>query len=329
MKREVKIGIFAVTMLVCAWAGIRFLSGIDIFSRNVDYYAAYDQINGVQAASPIMIKGVKVGSVSDISFDEKTNNVVLRFTVKRQYRIPTNSEAKIYSNGIMGSKAIEIILGDNRQMLVEGDTIPASRDRDIMDVAGSELEFFKQKVSQIVADLSRTMNNLNSIMESNATYINGTMGHLNSITANVDGLLLSERNNLQGAVDNLSRFTTMLGRNSARMDSIIGNTDRFTRELAEADVARNLDSTLVALNATIAKINSGDGTLGLLLNDKHLYESLNQAGDNLASLLADVENNPKRYVHFSLFGRSDKRDAKQAQKAVVRAERDSLKRADK
>src|SRR5574344_1441127 len=111
MKREIKIGIFAVTMLVCAWAGIRFLSGIDIFSRNVDYYAAYDQINGVQAASPIMIKGVKVGSVSDISFDEKTNNVVLRFTVKRQYRIPTNSEAKIYSNGIMGSKAIEIILG--------------------------------------------------------------------------------------------------------------------------------------------------------------------------------------------------------------------------
>ena len=109
MKREVKIGIFGVTMIIAAWAGIRFLS------RNSVYYAAYDQINGVQAASPIMMKGVKIGTVTGISFDpQRSDNVVLQFTIKRQYHIPTDSEAKIYSNGLMGGKAIEINYGTAR-----------------------------------------------------------------------------------------------------------------------------------------------------------------------------------------------------------------------
>ena len=105
MRREVKIGIFGVTMIIAAWAGIRFLKGFDIFSRNSVYYAAYDQINGVQAASPIMMKGVKIGTVTGISFDpQRSDNVVLQFTVKRQYHIPIDSEAKIYSNGLMAER---------------------------------------------------------------------------------------------------------------------------------------------------------------------------------------------------------------------------------
>ena len=123
MKREVKIGIFGVTMIIAAWAGIRFLKGFDIFSRNSVYYAAYDQINGVQAASPIMMKGVKIGTVTGISFDpQRSDNVVLQFTIKRQYHIPTDSEAKIYSNGLMGGKAIEITYGTAHTYLQKGDS---------------------------------------------------------------------------------------------------------------------------------------------------------------------------------------------------------------
>ncbi|MEI3553521.1 MAG: MlaD family protein [Alistipes senegalensis] len=121
MKREAKIGIFAVAMLIAAWAGIRFLKGFDIFSRNSVYYAAYDQINGVQTASPIMMKGVKIGTVTGISFDPgRSDNVVLQLTVKRQYRIPTDSEAKIFSNSLMGSKAIEITYGSAHTYLEKG-----------------------------------------------------------------------------------------------------------------------------------------------------------------------------------------------------------------
>ena len=100
MKREAKIGLFAVAMICAAWAGIRFLKGFDVFGRNVEYYAVYDRVNGVQTASPIMVKGVKIGTVSAITFDpSRSDEVVLQFTIKRSYRIPTDSEAKIVSNG--------------------------------------------------------------------------------------------------------------------------------------------------------------------------------------------------------------------------------------
>ena len=212
MKREVKIGIFAVAMIGVAWAGIRFLKGFDIFSRNVEYYAAYDQINGVQTASPIMMKGVKIGSVTRLSFDPaRSDKVVLQFTIKRQYRIPTDSEAKIFSNGLMGAKAIEITYGTADTYLQKGDTLRSSRDRDLMDMAGSELDFFKQKVSQLTTDLSRTLENLNGLMETNADNIAGTLGNLNSVTGDMAEILSAEKNSLKSALDNLSKFSDMLG----------------------------------------------------------------------------------------------------------------------
>ena len=190
MKREVKIGIFAVVMIVAAWAGIRFLQGLDIFSRNAVYYAVYDQVSGIQAASPIMLKGVKVGTVTGISFDpRRSDNVVLQFTIKRQYRIPTDSEAKIFSDGFMGGKAIEIVYGKASEYLEKGDTLRSVRGLDLMDMAGSELEFFKQKISQVTADLSRTLNNLNLLMESNTQSINGTLRHLDAMTGDLADLL--------------------------------------------------------------------------------------------------------------------------------------------
>ena len=249
MRREVKIGIFAVLMIGALWAGIRFLKGFDIFSRNAVYYAAYDQVDGVQNASPILIRGVKVGAVTDISFDPSIGNeVVLQLTIQRKYRIPSNSEARIYSNSIMGAKAIEIALGDAGTYLQSGDTLCSSRSKGLMDMAGSELEFFKQKMSQVVGDLSRTMDNLNLIMEQNAANIEGTMSHLNSITGSVNGMLLSQRANLESAVANLTRFSEMLGENSPRMDSIILNLSNFTDQIQRENLAGALDSTLMNLN---------------------------------------------------------------------------------
>lgn len=328
MKREVKIGIFAVAMIGCAWAGIRFLSGFDIFSRNVDYYAAYDQINGVQTASPVMIKGVKVGSVTGISFEpSRSSNVVLKLTVKKQYGIPENSEAKIFSSSIMGAKAIEIDLGSSPVMLEKGDTIRASRDRDMMDVAASELDFFKQKVSQLTGDLSRTLAGIDALIEDNRGSIQTMTAHLNSISGSVDGLLASEGEALRSALRSLTEFSQMLGRNTERVDSIVDHVDRFTGELADAGIVRRLDKSLTELNDVLGKIDRGDGTLGKLLNDGELYGSLEEASANLSALLADLKANPKRYVHFSLFGRSDNKDRREQERTAERARKDSLRQA--
>lgn len=332
MKREVKIGVFAVAMILAAWAGIRFLKGFDIFGRNTVYYAAYDQIAGVQAASPVQMQGVKIGTVTGITLDpRRSDKVILQLTIKRQYLIPEDSEAKIISSSLMGAKAIEIIYGASSEYLEAGDTLRSGRDRDLMDMAGSELDFFKQKFSRIADDLLRTLDNVNLLLEENATNISGTLGNLNSVSGDVAELLETEKEHLHSAVQNLSAFADMLGENAPRVDSIVGSLNEVTAQLAEADFARRLSESVATLDDLLGRIESGDGSLGLLLNDRALYDSLTMASGNLASLLADLQEYPGRYVHFSLFGRdpekmkakADRRAAREAGKQF----KDSLRRA--
>lgn len=330
MKREVKIGVFAVAMICAAWIGIRFLQGLDIFSRNVEYYAAYDQINGVQTASPVMMKGVKIGTVTGVQFDPQVSDkVVLQLTVKRTYRIPTDSEAKIFSDGLMGNKAIEIIYGSADSYLKDGDTLRSSRNRDLMDMAGSELDFFKQKIAQVTADLSRTLENLNRLLENNEGSISGTLTHLNDITGDMADVLSAEKNNLRAAVDNLAAFSEMLGQNAPRIDSIVGSVNRLTAQLSEEEFARRLTESVEGLNALMARIEGGEGTLARLLDDPALYDSLTVASGNLAALLADLKEYPGRYVHFSLFGRDPEKMKAKAERKAARLEEKKAKEAEK
>ncbi len=332
MKREVKIGIFAVAMLGAAWAGIRFLSGFDIFSRNAEYYAAYDQINGVQNASPVMMKGVKIGSVTGIAFDPaRSDKVLLQLTIKRQYRIPEDSEAKIFSNGLMGNKAIEIIYGTSTDYLRSGDTLRAGRDRDLMDVAGSELDFFKQHFSKIATELTATLENLNGLLERNAGNIDGTLNHLNEISGDMASVLNDRKADLQRSIAEFAEFAQMLGDNSPKVDSLIGNLNRFSAQLTDEQIVARLGTAVDELSALMARIDRGDGTMGRLMNDPALYESLDEAVGNLSALLADVKQYPGRYVHLSVFGRNpEKMKAKadrKAAKAAEKARRDSLEQA--
>lgn len=323
MKREVKIGIFAVAMLLCAWGGIRFLSGIDLLSRNCVYYAVYDRINGVQAASPIIVNGVKVGTVTGISFDPaRSRKVVLELTVRRRYAIPSDSQAAIRSDGLLGGKAIDITLGSSPEPLRNRDTIRSEYGADLMDIAGSELEFVKQKITQVVTDMSTTLNNLNRLLEENNESISGTVRNLNSISGNLDAVLSDKRESLSAMIDGLSEFSETLGQNSQKIDSMITGLSRFSTALADSNLGENLAGTAEQLNELLGKINDGDGSVGMLLNDHRLYTSLSEASGNLSKLLADLKEHPSRYVHFSLFGRSERKEAE-------RMRRDSIKAAEK
>lgn len=322
MKREIKIGIFALSMLLAAWVGIRFLKGFDIFSRNAEYYASYDRIDGVQNASPIMMRGVKIGTVTGIAFDPaRSDKVTLRLTVGKRYRIPSDSEAKIVSDGLLGGKAIELLFGSSERMLVPGDTLLSGRDRDLMDMAGSELDFFKQKFALLTADLSRTLGNLNALMETNARSIAGTMDNLRSMTGDMAEVMHAERDNLKRAVEGLAAFSETLGANAGRVDSIVGNLDRLTGQLADERLAERFAATADNLNELLDKLNGDEGSMGRLMNDPALYESLTRTSDNLAALLADFKQYPARYVHLSLFGRNPDKMKARADRKAAKAEK--------
>lgn len=326
MKREVRIGIFAVAMILCAWAGIRFLSGIDIFSRNVDYYAAYDQVSGMQEASPVVMRGVKIGTVTEIIFDSTdSEQVLLRLTVKKQFDIPKDSEARMASSGIMGGKMVEIVPGSSSEMLEKGDTMRSTQVPDMMEA----IDPIMQQVTVLADELTVTLKALHEVVESNASNIEGMTSHMNSITGNIDQLLTSEKEGLKRAVKGISEFSTTLGNNAARLDSLMANMNSFSTKLAETQVVENLDKTLAELSTVLTEIRKGDGTVGKLLSDEELYARLTQASENLSLLLADLKEHPSRYVHFSLFGQNEEKqqakEAKRAAKEAKRAERDSLK----
>lgn len=309
MKREVKIGIFAVAILLCSWAGIRFLSGLDVFSRNKTYYANYEQVSGVAIASPILVRGVKVGQVSAITLDQtKRDGVRLSLSIQRKYSIPKDSQAKIAGTGLLGGKSIEIVLGSSDELLSGGDYIQTVEDTDLMSVAGSELEDLKGKIDNVVERLTVTLDNVSQLIEANQQNINGVISHIDSMTGTLDDVLTGSKRELKDIVENLSHFAEALG--SDKVDSLLVNINTISGQFADADVANNLRMTLDRLNVILDGFSDGDGTVSKLLYDKELYDNLTSASANLSSLLNDLEEHPKRYVHFSLFGRSAKADEK-------------------
>ena len=320
MKREIKIGIFAVVVLLATWAGVRFLSGLDVFSRTRTYYVDYTEVSGIEQASPVMILGVKVGSVTDIKLDPtKAEGVELTLEVSRDYDLPVDSKAKLFSDGLMGGKAIAIEYGKAAEYLKSGDHITAAYDKGLMDIAGAELEGLTKKIGEALGSLTATHDNVNGMLDENRKNFKGVMKNLDSMTGSMDDVLTGKKQDLATIVENLSAFADALGRNAAQIDSVVNNVATVTDQFAAANVAESLHQTLARLNTTLDKLNSTDGTVGKLMNDKALYDNLTAASANLSTLLADLQAYPKRYVHFSLFGRGAKADERDRKKAAEAA----------
>lgn len=306
IRREVKVGLFAFIALLGLWWGISFLKGSDLFNSSNTYYATYDQINGIQKSSAITIKGYKVGVISDITFDPaRSNKIILHFNIKRRYGIPEDSYAKIYSDGLLGGKAIEIVLGKSDVYLANGDTLHSSTDKDLFDIAGSELEFIKQTVNTLTGNMNTTLANVNKIMEENAGSIATTLVNIADMSETLKDVIKSEKNDLRDIISNINSLSATLRDNSGKIDRIITNVESFTDSLGGAEIptlVSNLSESLEELNVTLGKVNKKEGSLGKLVGDPALYDSLVDATSSLNLLLEDLRANPKRYVHFSLFG---------------------------
>jgi phospholipid/cholesterol/gamma-HCH transport system substrate-binding protein len=301
LSREVKIGLFALAMLVSLYLGVNYLKGREVFSGDRFYFALFEQTSGLQTSAPVLLRGVKVGSVTDISLDKAhPDKVVVKVGIKKNIDIPSDSHLVLFANGLMGDKAIQLVLGGSGSYFESGVVIPSQIESGLFESAGANIEDIVAEAKVLMHSLTNASVSLDNLITQNADAIRGVVGNTENVTRQLADARIGEM------LADLGEFTSMLRNNSARFEGIVENLDQVTGSLAEADLRGTVDSLgagITRLNRVLAAVADGEGSAARLLNDPALYDSLTVATGNLAALLEDLRANPKKYVHFSLFGK--------------------------
>ena len=317
MRKEIKIGLYAVVILLAAWAGIRFLSGVDVLGRSNTYHAHYAQVDGLQDAASVVVNGVKVGQVTGVKLNLEKGGADITLSVSSEINIPNDSKAAMYSAGLMGGKAIEIKLGKSTDYLQNGDNIQTEVTLDMVSTLTNELGSIKESVTTLINNVNQTVIGVDSLIDGNSKNITYAIANLTSIMAEL------KRSKI---VSNIDGFCATLNQNSAKLDSIITNVNSVTTDLNEQNVIENINKTITEVETLLAKVNSGTGSVGNLISDEKLYKELAQASQNLSNLLADLKENPKRYINVTVFGKKSYEE-KQADKAARQADKEKKKAA--
>ena len=292
--KEVKIALAAIIGIVVLFYGLQFLKGLNVFSSNTVYYVAFDDVSGLSPSSPVYANGYRVGVVKALNYDyTPQGKIVAELDLNKNMRVPRGSHAELASD-LLGNIKINLVLGQNPlKILEQGDTIMGHVELGMMG-----------KVAEMMPTIEAMMPKLDSILTS-----------LNTLLA--DPALANTLHNVEGMTANLNRtsvdlraLSASLGRNVPPMlvkaDSVLGNTQQFTTNLAAIDVAamtEKVNKTLANVEEMSRKLNSNEGTLGLLMRDATLYTNLSNTAADADSLLKDFKKHPKRYVRFSVFGK--------------------------
>ncbi len=296
--------------------GINYLNGNNFFVQENKYYAVYDRIDGLVESSPVMIKGLKVGQVNNISFvSDSLNNklqVLVSFVVNNEIKIPDSSIAEITSIDLMGSKAIYLNLSPKIQYHEIGDTLLSSIEQGLKDQVSQQMLPLKMKAEDLMSSIDSVMTVIQYIfndatrdnLSKTFSSIKKTIQNLESASISLDTLMKNEKGKLSRIFTHIESITANLNNNSDKLNNIISNFSVISDSLAKAEIAGTINKANEALtqaNDIITKINNGEGSLGALLNNDTLYHNLDKAAYDLDMLLKDIEQNPKKYLHFSIF----------------------------
>ena len=306
-----KVGTFAVIVILVSWWGIKWLGGQNILLSDNIYYVHYDDVSGLQESSRVKLRGVEVGNVRSITLLGDKVEVEIAIEDKYADMIPDNSIAELGSSGLMGGMEIYIIQGDSETVMKDGGEFEG---RVRPDMLGS----LADQGGTLLENLNTTVTNVNALLDDNSEEIGQMIANLESMTSSIDNLLSASSGDIEGALNDLHTFTTTLSENSERIEAMLANLETFSGDLADADLVNQLTATVDSLNAVLASIQEGEGSVGKLLNDEELYNSLNTASDNLGLLLEDIKTNPKRYINISVFGQSEEKAKAKAEKRAAR-----------
>ena len=309
ISNETKVGALTAIAITVLILGFNFLKGKSVSGKEV--YAVFPNVEKLVASNPVFINGLQVGKVTNLQEKDKNlSGIVVTITLTKDLNIPRNSVATL-SSELLGSTGVNIFLGNGTDYLKEGDTIRTERSLGLTDKLQNSINPAIDNVNKTLLSLDEVIQKLNTILDPNTrNNLQGIITNLAVSSHSLQQMLNTETGLLAKSIGNLHTITSNFAKNGPKIDSTFSNLQTATDKLSKAKIAEAVESmnrTMSRLETAIGKIDSKEGTVGMLLNDRQLYEEVRRTNRSLTILLDDLRVNPKRYINISLFGTKDKK----------------------
>lgn len=301
MSKEIKIGIFAVSILVVSFFLINYLRGEDIFNKEIELSSRFASVEGLVPSAPVYIKGYKAGKVSEVIYDSEAEDFEVVCSIKKEFRIPSDSKMTIYSVDIMGGKGVKIDLGTSGLAVSDGDALAPAFEAGLMDGLAGGIGPLMAKVTSTLDSLSVTVSGINRMLsEENSARIASTLAHLDRTMANVDALsavIGGKSDELAAFVSNLQMVSDKLVSVTGQADTVLAGINTTVASISESDIA----GVVTSLKDLLDNVNDPDGTIGKLFVDKSVYDSFDALLNDIDELVNKIQENPKKYLKISVF----------------------------
>lgn len=311
-NKEIKVGLLGIISLVLFYLGFNFLKGSDIFSSENEYSVVFSEVNGLQNSNAVTYKGVTVGRVMDMVTDQANDRVRVTLAINKKIALTDSTRALLADDGLIGGKMIKLDVR-NGSPIGEGSELIGDMELGLADAA-------IERITPALNDLDELVVNLTTLVKQFQTSVpalDALMASTTKTTNGVNSILASNANSLKTVTANAALLTNNLNTLTMDLDRqikpILANTTSLTDSLSKLDLGTTvsqLNTTIAGLQLILADVNKGKGTLGKLTSNDSLYLNLDNTAASLDALLGDMKKNPKRYVHFSLFGGKDKSEKK-------------------
>ena len=299
--KEVKIGAFVLSVLVISFFVINYLRGKDILNREMEICSVYENVEGLVPSAPVYIKGYKAGKVVEVDYQSESDDFKVVCSVLKDFKIPEDSRMTIYAVDIMGGKGVRLDLGTSDVFVKDGDMLTPSYEAGLMDGLAAGIAPLMEKVGNTLDSLNVTVSGVNKMLgEANQAHITRTLAHLETTMSDVKGIartINGKSSELESLVSNLSALSVKLGTIADKADDVMGGVSSVVTTLDESDLA----GVITSLKALLENINDPDGTVGKLLVDGSVYDSLDALLTDIDSLVKKIEENPKKYMKLSVF----------------------------
>lgn len=300
LTREVKTAFIVIAGIASFFVGFNFLKSKSIFKRTNTYYAVFDHSGGLKTGTQVTVNGVQVGVVESVELKEKTAKIKISVSCSKDFSFSKNSKMELY-NSLLGGAGLQIIpVFDQAPVAESGDELSSSIQMDMLQSLSTRIEPTQLKLNNLLSNADTTLVSVNQLLDAKTITdlkksiadLSITMNGMSQASANLNKMLVANQVNLQGTLENANKITSDLA--------------KVSDELARAELSKviaDAQKMLTNLNGILADVDAGKGSVGKLMKDENLYKNLEQATKQLELLLQDLRLNPKRYMHFSVFGK--------------------------